>query len=169
MVYCPPLRLCEVLRALGQILLLIILQVNSKNKKDTDHWMVTIKCAHFPSARKLCGSATISSVFRISVVHVTSMKQLADLLAAQVIVHIYFKTQFAEGSVEFLRISFGSIPFPQGYSIVKGGHRHHHSPVALPHPLHGCSSLLQVRSESLTVSVLYVSLFKFNSASLIWF
>lgn len=95
--------------------------------------------------------------------YVTLVKERVDLLAVQVIVHVYFKTQFAEGFVEVLRVLLGPIPFPQGYSVVKGDHRHHHRPVALPPPIHGFSLLLQVRSVSVKVSVLYVSLVEFNS------
>lgn len=84
---------------------------------------------------------------------VTLEEELVYLLTPQIIVHVYLKAQLAESAVELLSIPLSSIPLSQVYSVVKRGHRHHHSPVTLPPSIHGFSLLLQVSSESLTVSV----------------
>lgn len=59
----------------------------------------------------------------------TSVKQLIDLVTAQVHVEVYLEAQFAEGAVEFLGVPLGSRSSHQLHPWVELSHRHHHCPV----------------------------------------
>lgn len=59
----------------------------------------------------------------------TFIKQLIDVVTAQVHMEVHLEAQFAERAVEFLDVPLGSRSCHQLHPWVELSHRHHHCPV----------------------------------------